>query len=201
MRIVVGLGNPGERFAATPHNLGFLVVDKLADRLGIEIRRPESQSLVGRGRCGEWDVVVAKPQTFMNLSGQAVQKLLAQHQASPEEVIVVVDDLDLPWGRMRIRERGNAGTHNGMRSVVGAVGTDFARLRMGIAPEHAVSDPAAFVLAPFEKMQRQGLEEFVDRGAQALFVVLSEGTRAAMNQFNAAPEAESEIDSRDGTTQ
>jgi PTH1 family peptidyl-tRNA hydrolase len=199
MRVIVGLGNPGERYTLTPHNLGFLVVDETAKRLGIEMRRPEAECLLGLGQCGQLNVAMAKPQTFMNLSGRAVEKLLERWNTSAAELLVVVDDLDLPWGRIRIRERGGAGTHNGMRSIVDAVGADFSRLRLGIAPDHAVSDPAVYVLAPFEKAQQEGLAEFVDRGAQALLAMLSEGTRAAMNQFNASDAPTDEADCGDGT--
>lgn len=185
MRLIVGLGNPGERYEATPHNLGFLVVDELARRLEIPLRRPEADSLVGRGRFAEHDVVLAKPQTFMNLSGRAVRKLLEQWELTPPDVVVIVDDLDLPWRQMRIRDRGGPGTHNGLRSVVEEIGSiEFARVRMGIQPDHPVKEAAEFVLRPFEKTQRETVGEFVKRGAEATEVLVREGITAAMNQFN-----------------
>lgn len=185
MPLIVGLGNPGERYEQTPHNLGFLVVDSLARTLTIPVRRREAESFIGIGRFGEIDVVLAKPQTYMNLSGRAVMKLLEQWELSPRELIVVVDDLDLPWGQLRIRERGGAGTHNGMRSIVETIGSiEFGRVRMGIQPDHPVEDAAQFVLAPFGKQQRASVDEFVERGAKAVLAILNDGVVAAMNQFN-----------------
>jgi PTH1 family peptidyl-tRNA hydrolase len=188
MRLIVGLGNPGERYAMTPHNLGFLVIDELAQTLGISIQRPEAESLAGMGRLGREEVVLAKPQTYMNLSGRAVKKLMERWELTPRELLVVVDDLDLPWGQIRIRERGSAGTHNGMRSIVETIdGNEFVRVRMGIQPDHPVNDAAAFVLSPFVTRQHGAVDEFVARGAQAVLAVLHDGVIAAMNQFNALP--------------
>lgn len=185
MRLIVGLGNPGQRFQRTPHNLGFLVVDDLAQSLGIEIRRPEADSLVGKVRWGETDLLLAKPQTQMNQSGIALQQLLDRWEVRSRELLVLVDDLDLPWGQIRIRERGRAGTHNGMRSIVEHIGTtDFPRLRMGIRPDHPVEDPAEFVLRPFARGEQTALREFVARGAEATLFILKEGLRTAMNRFN-----------------
>jgi peptidyl-tRNA hydrolase, PTH1 family len=190
MRLIVGLGNPGERYETTPHNLGFLVIDELARLLGISVRRNEAESLLGVGRSGEKELVLIKPQTYMNLSGRAVRRLLERWESTPRDLTVVVDDLDLPWGQIRIRDRGSAGTHNGMRSIVEMIeSTDFSRVRMGIRPDYTVEDAARFVLSPLGKQQRSGLSEFVTRGAQAVVVLINQGARAAMNQFNApAPE-------------
>ncbi|MFI5173361.1 MAG: aminoacyl-tRNA hydrolase [Terriglobia bacterium] len=189
MRMIVGLGNPGERYEMTPHNLGFLVIDELARLLGISVRRQEAESLLGVGRSGEKDWVLVKPQTYMNLSGRAVKRLLEHWEATPRDLIVAVDDLDLPWGQLRVRERGSAGTHNGMRSIVEMIeSTEFPRVRMGIRPDHPVEDAAQFVLSPFGKQQRTGVDEFVGRGAQAVLTLVNQGTRAAMNQFNRSTE-------------
>lgn len=186
MRLIVGLGNPGERYAWTPHNLGFLVVDALSQILNIEVRRPEAYSKIGRGWVGDTEVVLAKPQTLMNGSGQAVRQLLQQWKASPHDLIIVVDDLDLPWGQIRIRERGRAGTHNGMRSVQEHLETTvFPRLRMGIQPDHPIQDWADFVLRPFARRQRPEVDAFVERGAQATLTWVRDGLKSAMNQFNA----------------
>ncbi|MBZ5537663.1 MAG: aminoacyl-tRNA hydrolase [Acidobacteriia bacterium] len=186
MRLIVGLGNPGERYEMTPHNLGFLVIDELARMLGISVRRNEAESLLGVGHSGEKELVLVKPQTYMNLSGRAVRHLLERWESTPRDLTVVVDDLDLPWGQLRIRDRGSAGTHNGMRSIVEMIeSTDFSRVRMGIRPDYAVEDAARFVLSPLGKQQRGGLNEFVTRGAQAVLVLFHQGAPAAMNQFNA----------------
>lgn len=188
MRLIVGLGNPGERYAMTPHNLGFLVVDALARALGIEIRRPEADSLVGKMRWGETDLVLAKPQTQMNQSGIALRQMLDRWEVGPRELLVLVDDLDLPWGQIRIRERGRAGTHNGMRSIVEHIGTThFPRVRMGIRPDPPIEDPAEFVLRPFARREQTAVREFVARGTEATLVILKEGLHSAMNRFNASP--------------
>ncbi|MBZ5552393.1 MAG: aminoacyl-tRNA hydrolase [Acidobacteriia bacterium] len=186
MRMIVGLGNPGERYEMTPHNLGFLVIDELARLLGVSVRRNEAESLLGLGRSGENELVLVKPQTYMNLSGRAVRRLLERWESTPRDLTVVVDDLDLPWGQLRIRDRGSAGTHNGMRSIVEMIeSTDFSRVRMGVRPDHAVEDAARFVLSPWGKQQRTAVDEFVARGAQAVLTLINLGTLAAMNQFNA----------------
>jgi peptidyl-tRNA hydrolase, PTH1 family len=189
MRLIVGLGNPGERYEMTPHNLGFLVIDELARLSGISVKRHEAESLLGIARSGEKEWILVKPQTYMNLSGRAVKRLLEHWETTPRDLLVVVDDLDLPWGQLRVRDRGSAGTHNGMRSIVEMIeSTDFPRVRMGIRPAHPVEDAARFVLSPFEKHQRAGVEEFVARGAQAVLTLVNQGIRAAMNQFNALNE-------------
>ena len=123
MRLIVGLGNAGMQYAWTPHNLGFLAVDRIAERAGIRVERPEAKSLAGLGKYGGQDVVLAKPQTMMNLSGLAVRDLLQRLECAPEDLMVLYDDVALPWGMLRIRERGTAGGHNGLKSVIGAVGT------------------------------------------------------------------------------
>ena len=140
MRLIVGLGNPGIEYAWTPHNLGFLVVDKLAEQAGIRVTRPEAKSDVGLGKIAGHEVVLAKPQTMMNLSGLAVRELLGRAECEPADVIVVCDDFALPWGMIRVRERGSAGGHNGLKSVIGALGTmEFPRVRLGVQPEPTVS--------------------------------------------------------------
>lgn len=187
MRLIVGLGNPGERYAPTPHNLGFLVVEAVARTMGLGLQRREAESLLALGRSRQQDVILAKPQTYMNLSGRAVKKLLEQWGLPPRDMVVVVDDLDLPWGQIRIRARGGPGTHNGMRSIVDWIGsTDFPRIRLGIRPAHPLEDAAAFVLSPFAKWQRDSIHEFAARGAEAVLAVVDEGMNAAMNRFNGA---------------
>lgn len=185
MRIIVGLGNPGREYAWTPHNLGFQVMDCLADRFAIRITRPEAQSLIGVGRIAGHDVVLAKPQTFMNLSGHAVADLIARHEADPAETIVVSDEVALPWGAIRIRERGSAGGHNGLKSVIGALGTDeFLRVRMGIRPEFPIRDLAAYDLAPMGKGVREVAEKMIGTAADAIEMILADGVGRAMSHFN-----------------
>ena len=124
MRLIVGLGNPGPEYTWTPHNLGFHVVDRLAERAGARVERPEAMAYIGRGKLAGHDVVLAKPQTYMNASGMAVAELVRRLDADPAEMIVVADDVALPWGMLRIRERGSSGGHNGLESILGALGTD-----------------------------------------------------------------------------
>jgi peptidyl-tRNA hydrolase, PTH1 family len=185
MRIIVGLGNPGREYALTPHNLGFLVIDCLAGRFGIRVTRPEAQSYVGLGQIAGHEVALAKPQTFMNASGHAVADLIERYEADPAETIVISDEIALPWGAIRIRERGSAGGHNGLKSVIGALGTDeFLRVRLGICPEFPPRDLAAYDLAPMGKDVLKIAEEMVGNAADAIEVILAEGAGAAMSRFN-----------------
>lgn len=185
MRIIVGLGNPGREYALTPHNLGFQVIDCLAGRFGIRVTRPEAQAYVGLGQIAGYEVALAKPQTFMNASGHAVADLIERYKADPAETIVISDEIALPWGAIRIRERGSAGGHNGLKSVIGALGTDeFLRVRLGICPEFPPSDLAAYDLAPMGKDVREVAEKMIETAAEAIEVILAEGVGAAMSRFN-----------------
>jgi peptidyl-tRNA hydrolase, PTH1 family len=185
MRIIVGLGNPGREYALTPHNLGFQVIDCLAERLGIRVTRPEAQSYVGLGQIAGRDVALAKPQTFMNASGHAVADLIERYEADPVETIIISDDVALPWGAIRIRERGSAGGHNGLKSVIGSLGTDeFLRVRLGVGPQFAPNDLADYVLAPMGKDVREVAAEMVAKAADAIEMILTEGAGAAMSRFN-----------------
>ena len=191
MWLIVGLGNPGYEYAWTPHNLGFLVMDLVAERSGIRIERPEAKSYVGKGRIGQHDVALAKPQTYVNLSGIAVRELAERYEATPAQILIVVDEVALPWGSLRIRERGSAGGHNGLKSVIGALGTDeFIRLRLGIRPDYPVGDLAAYVLHRMGKAETNAAVELVTLAADAVECVVTEGVRHAMNRFNRrVPEA------------
>ncbi|HVN10103.1 MAG TPA: aminoacyl-tRNA hydrolase [Patescibacteria group bacterium] len=185
MWLIVGLGNPGYEFAWTPHNLGFLVIDLLAERAGIRVERPEAKSYVGKGRIGQQEVALAKPQTYMNLSGMAVAELAERFETGPGQVLIAVDDVALPWGSLRIRERGSAGGHNGLKSVIAALGTDeFIRLRMGIQPDFPVGDLAAYVTHRMGKAARNAAVELVTLAADAVECVVTDGVRRAMNRFN-----------------
>jgi PTH1 family peptidyl-tRNA hydrolase len=185
MRLIVGLGNAGLRFAWTPHNLGFLALDRIAERAGMRVERPEAKSLMGFGKCAGQDVVLAKPQTMMNLSGLAVRDLLERLECAPQDLIVLYDDVALPWGMLRIRERGTAGGHNGLKSVIGAVGsTEFPRVRMGVQPDHPVGDLATYVLHPMSKANLEMAAEMTEQAADAVELILTQGTAQAMNRFN-----------------
>ncbi len=185
MLLVAGLGNPGERYAFTPHNLGFRVVDRLAERHGIRVTRKDSRALVGPGEIAGRPVLLAKPQTYMNLSGTSLAPLIEKHGIAAEDVIVVYDELDLPWTALRIKPRGSAAGHNGMESVIRCLGTtEIVRVRLGIHPGHPVRDGAEFVLAPFKRSQMQEVDELAGRAAEAVESIIAEGVEKAMTKFN-----------------
>lgn len=197
MRVIVGLGNPGIEYAWTPHNLGFLVVDALAEDAGIRVTRPEAKSLVGLGRIAGQDVMLAKPQTMMNLSGLAVRELIGRAECQPSDVIVLCDDIALPWGMLRVRERGTAGGHNGLKSVIGAIGTmEFVRVRLGVKPEEMRGDLKEYVLRQIRRDEEDLVAGEIEQGAEAVNVILAEGTQAAMNRFNrrVSPQDEQEAE-------
>jgi PTH1 family peptidyl-tRNA hydrolase len=185
MRLIVGLGNPGLEYAWTPHNLGFLAVDAIAERARIRVERPEAKSLVGLGQFAGQEIALAKPHTMMNLSGLAVRDLIERFECGPEGMIVLYDDAALPWGMLRVRERGSAGSHNGLKSIIGTIGTnEFPRVRMGIQPEHPVGDLAAYVLRPMRKAEREIAAEMTGQAAEAVELILTRGVAHAMNRFN-----------------
>jgi PTH1 family peptidyl-tRNA hydrolase len=197
MRLIVGLGNPGIEYAWTPHNLGFLVVDALAEDAGIRVSRPEAKSLVGLGQIAGREVVLAKPQTMMNLSGLAVRELISRAECEPSDMIVVCDDVALPWGMLRVRERGTAGGHNGLKSVIGAIGTtEFVRVRLGVKPEELRGDLKEYVLRQIRRDEEDLVAEEIEQGAEAVKVILAEGTQSAMNRFNrrVSPQDEEETE-------
>lgn len=185
MRLIVGLGNPGPEYAFTPHNLGFLGVDAIAERARIRVERPEAKSLVGLGQVAGQNVALAKPHTMMNLSGLAVRDLLQRFECRPEEMIVLYDDVALPWGMLRIRERGSAGSHNGLKSIIGTIGSnEFPRVRMGIQPERPVRDLADYVLRPMRKAELEIAADMTGQAAEAVELILTTGAAQAMNRFN-----------------
>ena len=184
MRVIVGLGNPGIEYAWTPHNLGFLVVDKLAEQANIRVTRPEAKSLVGVGKIAGQEVVLAKPQTMMNLSGLAVRELMRRAECEPSDVIVICDDIALPWGMIRVRERGSAGGHNGLKSVIGALGTmEFPRVRMGVQPASMRGDLREYVLRQIRRDEEDMVAEEIEQGAEAVKLILAEGTQARDEPF------------------
>jgi PTH1 family peptidyl-tRNA hydrolase len=185
MRLIVGLGNPGSQYDWTPHNIGFLAVDAIAERAGIRVTRPESKSLVGVGKLAGNDVVLAKPQTFMNLSGTAVRMLLERYECGPEDLIVLSDEAMLPWGTLRIRQRGSAGGHNGLNSVIGSLGTnEFIRIRVGVQPDRPMGDMADHVLGVMRKPERQIATQMAGEAAEAVVMILGDGVGKAMTRFN-----------------
>jgi peptidyl-tRNA hydrolase, PTH1 family len=185
MFLVAGLGNPGEEYALTPHNLGFLTIDELAKRHGIRVTRRDSRALVGVGEIEGQPVMLAKPQTFMNLSGGSLAALMEKHALDLGRFLVVYDELDLPWLALKIKPKGSAAGHNGMKSLIASFGSsDFTRVRMGIYPDHPVKDGAEFVLAPFRRSQVKELDDFVGYSADAVRSIIAEGVEKAMTKFN-----------------
>lgn len=183
--LIVGLGNPGPEYAKTRHNLGFMLVDLLASRAQTRIARTECRSLVGRGIIDNQTVELAKPQTYMNLSGEAVSCLARKDDRSTERLIVVSDDLALPFGMIRIRPRGSHGGQNGLRSIIDCLKTqEFIRVRIGIQPDHPVSDASRFVLENFAKGDAETLEKVLTEAADAAETIVRDGVDAAMAKFN-----------------
>lgn len=183
--LIFGLGNPGPEYAKTRHNLGFMLVDLLASQMQTQVKREECRSLIGRGAIDNQTVELAKPQTYMNLSGEAVNGLLAKDERSIERLIVISDDLALPFGDIRIRPNGTHGGQNGLRSIIDCLKTqDFTRLRIGIQPEHQVIDASKFVLENFAKGDTETLEKVLDRSADAVRAIITDGIDAAMARFN-----------------
>lgn len=186
MKLIVGLGNPGIQYQFTPHNLGFLAIDALAEMYGAHVSNRRGQAVTGKALIANHEVLLAKPETFMNLSGFAVRGLVDDTGCEPErDLIVIYDELDLPFGMIRVRERGSAGGHNGIKSIIGALGTqEFLRIRLGIGPEHKPRDGASYVLSQLKKSQYDAVDQMLDMAAEAVKVILSEGPAAAMSRFN-----------------
>ena len=186
MKLIVGLGNPGIEYQFTPHNMGFLAVDRIAERWGMRVNNRNCRAQTARGRLGGNEVVLAKPETYVNLSGSSVRELIREYQAQPEQdLILLYDELDLPFGTLRVRPRGRSAGHNGVESVLGALGTEeVIRVRMGVGPDYPISDGARYVLSQFKKSQYPVVDQVLDSAAEAVEVILSEGVGAAMNRFN-----------------
>ncbi len=190
MKLIVGLGNPGIEYQFTPHNLGFLAIDEIAERSGARVSNRFCRSLTARTSLEGQEAVLAKPETYMNLSGVSVRELVEKLEIAPEkDLIVLYDELDLPFGTLRIRERGRSAGHNGMESIIGSLGTqEFVRIRLGVGPGHPLSDGASYLLAPMKKSRLAEAVPMIETAADAVGVLLKEGVSAAMNLFNRKPE-------------
>ena len=185
MLLVAGLGNPGEEYALTPHNMGFLTVDRLAEREGLRINRKDSKALVGVGVIDGQPVMLAKPQTFMNLSGTSLKPLMEKHEIDTSQLVVVYDELDLAWKTLKIKPKGSAAGHNGMKSVIGSLGTsEIVRVRLGVHPGHTLSSGMDYLLAPVKRSQRAELDEFIGYAADAVRTIIAEGVEKAMTKYN-----------------
>jgi PTH1 family peptidyl-tRNA hydrolase len=199
MRLIVGLGNPDPEYQWTPHNLGFMVIDELANRGAIRVERPEAKALVGRGKLAGEDVILAKPQTYMNLSGISVRELLAKYELSMADLLVMWDEVQLPFGTIRIDRKGSGGTHNGPNSVIGALGSqEFARLRLGAGPDHPLSSRKEYVLRPMKKAELEIAAEMVGKAGDAVEMILEKGIEPAMNTFNRRKPQEADPEAPEG---
>ncbi len=191
MRLIVGLGNPDSEYQWTPHNLGFMAVDELANRSGIRVERPEGKALVGCGKIAGEEVILAKPQTYMNLSGISVRDLLGKYELDVPDLLVMWDEVQLALGSIRIHPDGSAGSHNGAKSVINAIGTqEFARLRLGCGPDHPLSSRKEYVLRPLKKAELEVAAEMIGEAGDAVEMILSQGLDAAMTKYNRRKPAE-----------
>lgn len=183
--LIAGLGNPGLRYEKTRHNLGFMLVDFLTVGAQTQVKREECRSLIGRAKIENEKVELVKPLTFMNLSGEAISCLLKKENRSAEKLIIIIDDLALPFGTIRLRASGSAGGHNGLNSVIECLKTqEFIRLRIGIQPEHPVNDTKNFVLEKFSKTENATIEKVLEKSADAIRAVIKDGIEKAMAKFN-----------------
>lgn len=192
MYVIVGLGNPGKKYDNTRHNIGFITLDFLADKNGIKINKIKHKALVGEGMISGQKVLLVKPQTFMNLSGNSVREVLEYYKVEMDNLVVIYDDVDIPIGRLRIRKKGSAGTHNGMRSIIYDIQSDqFPRVRIGIGADRKMG-LAGYVLGGFGKEEKKIMEDAVERAAKAVECMLEKGIDMAMGEYNIKPSAEGE---------
>jgi PTH1 family peptidyl-tRNA hydrolase len=183
--LIVGLGNPGAQYDKTRHNLGFMLVDRLATEAQTQIKREECRALIGRAEIENRLTELVKPQTYMNLSGEAINCLLKKPERTAQRLIVISDDLALPVGTMRLRGKGSHGGHNGLRSIIDCLRTnEFIRLRIGIEPEHPIRDTSSFVLEKFSKTETEKIEQILDTSAEAIRTVITDGVEKAMAKYN-----------------
>jgi peptidyl-tRNA hydrolase, PTH1 family len=186
VKLIVGLGNPGEEYRLTPHNVGFLAIDRIAGNLGVEVRSRLCRALTARAEIGGEAVLLAKPETYMNLSGLSVRELVEKHDLKPElDLIVIQDELDFALGTLRIHTRRSSAGHNGIESIIDSLGTkDFLRIRIGVAPEHKLEDGQRYLLGTMRKAELAVVDGVLDTAEDAVKVILKEGAAAAMNRFN-----------------
>jgi PTH1 family peptidyl-tRNA hydrolase len=187
VKLIVGLGNPGIEYQFTPHNMGFLAIDRIAEQCGVKVANRHCKAVTARAIVEGQPVLLAKPETYMNLSGESVRELLERYEVDPaKDMIVLYDELALPFGTIRVRERGSAGGHNGMKSIIAALGgsQEFLRIRLGIAPEHKVTNGRDYVLSPIRKAQLPLADEALEASSEAVRMILTLGASAAMSRFN-----------------
>src|SRR3712207_228719 len=197
MYIIMGLGNPGKKYENTRHNVGFDVIDELANRMGISIDKIKHKALIGEGRIGSEKVILVKPQTYMNLSGETAISISQFYKMDLENFIVVYDDIDLDIGKLRIRKKGSAGSHNGMKSIIKCLGSqDFPRVRVGVSKPEPGRDLADFVLSRVPKERQSDMDSAIDRAASTVEEIIKSDLDMAMNKYNRSEEHTSELQSR-----
>jgi len=187
VKLIVGLGNPGSEYQLTPHNMGFLAIDRLAEQCGVKVANRHCKAVTARAVVEGQVVLLAKPETFMNLSGESVRELVDRYEVDTgKDLIVLYDDLALPFGFIRVRERGSAGGHNGMKSIIACLGgsQDFLRVRLGVAPEYKLTNGKDYLLSPMRKAQLPLADEALDASSEAVRMILTLGASAAMSRFN-----------------
>jgi PTH1 family peptidyl-tRNA hydrolase len=187
VKLIVGLGNPGIEYQFTPHNMGFLAIDRIAGQSGVKVANRHCRAVTARAVVEGQPVLLAKPETFMNRSGESVRELLEHYQADPaKDLIVLYDELALPFGSIRVRERGSAGGHNGMKSIIACLGgsQEFLRVRLGVAPEYKLTHGKEYLLSPMRQVQLPLAEEALEASSEAVRMILTLGASAAMNRFN-----------------
>jgi len=182
--LIIGLGNPGRQYRGNRHNIGFMVVDRLAADNGIQSSKVQNKAIVGDGRVAGQRVILAKPQTYMNNSGDAVGPLANFYRMPPENIFVVYDEMDIPLGTIRLREKGGAGGHNGMKSIIQHIGQDFPRMRLGVGRPPGRMEPPAYLLQDFSSEQLPIVSEMIDEAIRAIETYLQEGIQMAMNKHN-----------------
>ena len=187
MKLIVGLGNPGVEYQDTPHNMGFMAIDRIAGQCGVKVANRHCKAVTARVNLEGQQVLLAKPETFMNLSGESVRELVERYEADPaKDLIVLCDELALPFGTIRVRERGSAGGHNGVKSIIACLGgsQEFLRIRLGVAPEYKLTNGRDYLLSPMRKAQQPLAEEALESSSEAVRMILTLGASAAMNRFN-----------------
>ena len=187
MKLIVGLGNPGVEYQFTPHNMGFLAIDRIAGQCGVKVANRHCKAVTARAVVEGQPVLLAKPETYMNLSGESVRELVDRYEVdSAKDLIVLYDELALPFGSIRVRERGSAGGHNGMKSIIASLGglQEFLRVRLGVAPDHKLTNGRDYLLSPMRKAQLPLADEALDASSEAVRMILTLGASAAMNRFN-----------------
>lgn len=183
--LIAGLGNPGSEYRGTRHNCGFEALDILAEKLGADVSKKKFEALTGSGKIGETEVILMKPQTYMNLSGNAVQKAAAWHKIPPQRIIIIYDDIDLNPGALRVREKGSAGSHNGMKSIVHMLGNqEFPRVRIGIGKQPQFMNLADYVLGHFSKEEQEKMAAAYEKAAEAALSIVQQGCTKTMSIYN-----------------